>query len=215
MKNGRAVLFTNQRAKVNLVAATGNLFYLLFGRVPDKLLAFFIFAVFLTTLSIYSIQSSGFKAVFSRTEISSFPTFVKTINSPGSNKLRAEESRQQEIIRAPIIAGYPIVRPAVQKTLDIGDLDYSRKLSVFATSYDKNCPGCSGTTASGLPAGYGVIAVDPRIIPLGTKVYIPGYGVAVAGDTGGSIKGNKIDLGFDNIQSGWWSSRFVDVYILK
>ena len=96
-----------------------------------------------------------------------------------------------------------------------GILPFSTKLRVFATSYDKNCSGCNERTASGLPTGFGVVAVDPKVIPLGTKLYIPGYGVAVAGDTGGAIKGAKIDLGFDDVKSGWWSSRFVEIYILK
>ena len=60
----------------------------------------------------------------------------------------------------------------------------------------------------------GVVAVDPKVIPLGTRLYIPGYGFAVAADTGGGIKGNMVDLGYpDGVQStgeqGW-----VDVYIL-
>ena len=96
-----------------------------------------------------------------------------------------------------------------------GTLKYTKKLSVFATSYDSTCYGCSGTTALGLKAGYGVIAVDPQVIPLGSKVYVPGYGIAIAGDTGGAIKGNVIDLGFDSIKTGWWSSRQTDLYILK
>ena len=96
-----------------------------------------------------------------------------------------------------------------------GNLLYTKKLRVFATSYDPFCPGCSAYTATGLKAGYGVIAVDPNVIPLGTKVYVPDYGKAIAGDTGGAIKGAVIDLGFDNIINGWWSARFIDIYILK
>lgn len=96
-----------------------------------------------------------------------------------------------------------------------GNLLYTKKLRVFATSYDPFCPGCSAYTATGLKAGYGVIAVDPNVIPLGTKVYVPGYGEAIAGDTGGAIKGAVIDLGFDNTADGWWSARFTDIYILE
>ena len=96
-----------------------------------------------------------------------------------------------------------------------GNLLYTKKLRVFATSYDPFCLGCSAYTATGLKAGYGVIAVDPNVIPLGTKVYVPDYGEAVAGDTGGAIKGAVIDLGFDSIADGWWSARFTDIYVLK
>jgi len=96
-----------------------------------------------------------------------------------------------------------------------GKLKYSHKLSVWATSYDSTCRGCNETTAIGLKAGYGVVAVDPKIIPLRSKIYIPGYGVAVAGDTGGSIKGNKIDLGFDDLVNADWTARYTDIYILS
>lgn len=96
-----------------------------------------------------------------------------------------------------------------------GSLAYKAKFRVFATSYDKNCRGCNETTATGMRAGYGVIAVDPNLIPLKSQVYIPGYGVAIAGDVGGAIKGSKIDLGFDDVRRGFWSARYTDIYILQ
>lgn len=96
-----------------------------------------------------------------------------------------------------------------------GTLSYSAKLKVFATSYDKNCRGCNETTATGMKTGYGVIAVDPSFIPLGSRVYVPGYGVAMAGDVGGAIKGAKVDLGFDDVRRGFWSARYTDLYILQ
>ncbi len=92
----------------------------------------------------------------------------------------------------------------------------SSALSMVATAYTAGCGGCSGITASGRPAGHGVVAVDPRVIPLGTRMYIPGYGHAVAGDTGGAIRGNRIDLGFNsNAQAYQFGRRPVTVYLIK
>lgn len=89
-------------------------------------------------------------------------------------------------------------------------------LEMFATAYTADCYGCSGMTKSGVRAGFGVVAVDPRVIPLGTHLYIKGYGPAIAGDTGGAILGNRIDLGFDSSASAnEFGARPVHVYILK
>lgn len=94
----------------------------------------------------------------------------------------------------------------------------SAALNMVATAYTAGCAGCSGTgrTASGLLAGHGVVAVDPRVIPLGTHMYIPGYGHAVAGDTGGAIRGNRIDLGFEsNAAANRFGRRSITVYLIK
>jgi 3D (Asp-Asp-Asp) domain-containing protein len=74
-----------------------------------------------------------------------------------------------------------------------------RVVEMVATGYGPGENGRWGAqTASGLKPGFGVVAVDPRFIPLGTRLYVDGYGYCVAGDTGGAIKGNRIDLGMDN-----------------
>ncbi len=82
----------------------------------------------------------------------------------------------------------------VWKTLSTpeGDIQYWKKMRVWATHYDHNCPGCNDWTATGAKATKGVVAVDPKVIKMGTKMYIPGYGPGVAADTGGAIKGNII-----------------------
>jgi len=74
----------------------------------------------------------------------------------------------------------------------------------------------SGYTASGLPAGYGLVAVDPRVIPLGTVLYVEGYGMAIAADTGRAIKGYKIDLCYaTRRQALQFGRRKVRVHILR
>ena len=89
-------------------------------------------------------------------------------------------------------------------------------LTMIATAYTSHCRGCSGTTAIGRHAGHGIVAVDPHIIPLGTHLYIPGYGIALAGDTGGAIHGNRIDLGFNSYSDALsFGRRPVVVYVLK
>ncbi|MDR7482200.1 MAG: 3D domain-containing protein [Armatimonadota bacterium] len=76
--------------------------------------------------------------------------------------------------------------------------------------------GVDDVTATGMRAGYGVVAVDPRVIPLGARLYIEGYGVAIAGDTGGAIKGHRIDLGFNTAREAIrFGRRPVRVYILS
>ena len=89
-----------------------------------------------------------------------------------------------------------------------------------ATAYTAYCKGCSGTTANGTDLrsnpNQKVIAVDPRVIPLGTKVWVEGYGEAIAADTGGAIKGNKIDVFIPSDgQARNWGVRTVTVKILN
>lgn len=75
-----------------------------------------------------------------------------------------------------------------------------KKITVEATAYTANCPGCIGITKTGINLlkhpNKKVIAVDPDVIPLGTTVYVPGYGYAIAGDIGGAIDGQHIDVYF-------------------
>jgi 3D (Asp-Asp-Asp) domain-containing protein len=94
----------------------------------------------------------------------------------------------------------------------------SRSLSVVATGYAAGRAGGSigSRTATGLPAGYGAIAVDPRLIPLGSKLYIEGYGYGFACDTGGAIKGRHIDLCFDSPRAAFaHGRRQMKVWILE
>ncbi|KYG91066.1 hypothetical protein A0U40_16785 [[Bacillus] sp. KCTC 13219] len=91
---------------------------------------------------------------------------------------------------------------------------------VTATAYTPYCNGCSGISAAGInlrsDPGLKLIAVDPRVIPLGTKVWVEGYGYAIAGDTGGAIKGNKIDILVQTKQQAYsWGRKQVRIKVLN
>ena len=100
-----------------------------------------------------------------------------------------------------------------------GTLQYWRRLRVLVTSYSPSTAGQStssphyGVTRSGKKAGNGVVAVDPTVIPFGTRIYVPGYGIGVAEDTGGAIIGKHIDVCYDDDDLVIWR-RWVDVYLL-
>ena len=96
-----------------------------------------------------------------------------------------------------------------------GTIRFKKLLVMEATAYTPFDDGQSGITASGIPARRGIIAVDPRVIPLGTRVFIPGYGLALAADTGGAIKGHKVDLCIEEYNEAIrFGRRKVEVYIL-
>lgn len=85
-----------------------------------------------------------------------------------------------------------------------------------ATAYLPTDGSAHGITATGIAARHGVVAVDPDVIPLGTRLYIPGYGLALAADTGGAIVGNTIDLCMESYSDAWrFGRRTVKVYILE
>ncbi|WP_318010741.1 ubiquitin-like domain-containing protein [Bacillus sp. RAR_GA_16] len=92
-------------------------------------------------------------------------------------------------------------------------------LNVSTTAYTANCAGCSGITSTGFNLKSNpnakVIAVDPSVIPLGSKVFVEGYGTAIAADTGGAIKGNKIDVFFSSKSAAYaWGNKTVQITIL-
>jgi 3D (Asp-Asp-Asp) domain-containing protein len=100
-----------------------------------------------------------------------------------------------------------------------GPLEYWRAYTVYATSYSASRAGVPrtarnyGITASGRPLTKGLIAVDRRYIPFNTRLYVPGYGFALAADTGGGVKGRFIDLGYDDWNYVRWG-KVVTVYFL-
>ncbi|MBM0067805.1 G5 and 3D domain-containing protein [Alkalicoccobacillus gibsonii] len=98
-----------------------------------------------------------------------------------------KEAKQETKIASEQVEAAPAEEPAAEKSF-----------TMTATAYTASCAGCSGVTATGIDLNSNrnmkVVAVDPSVIPLGSKVHVEGYGTAIAGDTGGAISGNKIDL---------------------
>ena len=85
-----------------------------------------------------------------------------------------------------------------------------------STAYTPYDGGGSGRTASGNIAGKGHAAVDPDVIPLGSLLYIEGYGYALADDIGGGINGQVVDVGVDTLEQAYgWGNRRVNVYIVE
>lgn len=103
-------------------------------------------------------------------------------------------------VAGPVVSSFASVAPTVPAAS-------GRTITVSATGY-----ALPGRTATGLPVGWGVVAVDPSVIPLGTHMTIPGYGEAVAADTGGAIIGATVDLWFPTVaQANAWGRRAVTI----
>lgn len=104
--------------------------------------------------------------------------------------------------------------PAGTGTSASGGYTVVGHLTVETTAYWPDPAWSNGYTATGVRAQYGVVAVDPSVIPLGTHLYIPGYGQAVAEDTGGAIRGDHIDVCFDSQgQAVGWGVQYLTVQI--
>ena len=96
-----------------------------------------------------------------------------------------------------------------------GPIGYKQKLTVESSAYTLAEGSGTGMTSIGIIPYEGIVAVDPNFIPYRTKMYIPGYGFAMAGDTGGAIRGYRIDLFMTSYYRAiQWGRRTIDIYIL-
>ena len=126
-----------------------------------------------------------------------------------------EDEEAEEEVELPVIEGGVITTP------DGETLTYTGTMQVVATAYHNSDPGCTIYTATGTLCRVGAIAVDPSVIPYGTRMYIVTndgqyvYGIAVAEDCGGSIKGNRVDLYFNTVDECWeFGIRNCTIYFL-
>ncbi|MBV7274220.1 hypothetical protein I6U48_15035 [Clostridium sp. PL3] len=152
---------------------------------------------------------------------------LKAINERTLSKLNKEIKEQKELLSKANEKEQQLMASSAARdsrsskgvTLSRGmssSSSYSRVLSMEATAYSGDGVTASGTATKRNSGGYSTIAVDPRVIPLGSTVYVEGYGYAVAEDTGGAIKGNLIDVFFHSeSEAQGWGRRSVKVYIIN
>jgi len=157
------------------------------------------------------------------------PRGMVRVVSPGRLGLREQVWRVTTAdgrVTGRSLVGWRLVRGTLDRVVTVGTqtLTASRGqfagkeyLDLVATAYSPFCcKGVDDVTALGIRAGYGVVAVDPAVIPLGSRLYIEGYGYAIAADTGSAIKGMRIDLGYDTKgQALRFGRRPVRVHIIQ
>ncbi|HLF00488.1 MAG TPA: G5 domain-containing protein, partial [Anaerolineales bacterium] len=146
-------------------------------------------------------------------------TRVRVRYENGIEVARASEESWVAVAPQPRILGYGT--QIVIHTLDTpdGPVEYWRAIRMYATAYSASRAGTPvtapwyGRTRSGKKLTIGMVAIDLRVMPLGTRLYVPGYGYATAEDTGGGVKGKWIDLGYDDWNFVNWH-QYVVVYFL-
>nr|WP_204559244.1 G5 and 3D domain-containing protein [Bacillus mesophilus] len=133
-----------------------------------------------------------------------------------SRELLKTETLKETKDRIVAVGTKVVKQPQVSR----GSGKVAKEFTVSSTAYTAYCNGCSGITSTGINLKANpnakVIAVDPSVIPLGTKVYVEGYGYAIAGDTGSAIRGNKIDVFFATKSQAYsWGRKTVKIKILE
>lgn len=145
---------------------------------------------------------------------------IKIVYEDGEEVSR--ETVEERVLQPPVnkVIAFGTKNPVVTKTASTqvasrggNNLNYSRVIAARSTAYG---PSTGTHTATGARVGQGSIAVDPSVIPLGTRLYVDGYGYGVANDVGGAIKGNAVDVYFpSDADCRRWGVRTVNVYLLN
>ncbi|MBR0576435.1 G5 domain-containing protein [Proteiniclasticum sp. BAD-10] len=165
---------------------------------------------------------------------------VKQEGAQGERKITRQRTYEDGILVSEVEVGNEIVKSPVDKIVAVGtkvpvvakkpsassiyasrggaipsSLSYSSSFRVSATAYAGHGVTATGTVPVRNEGGWSTIAVDRNVIPLGTRVYVEGYGYAIAEDVGGAIVGNKIDLYMNSTSAALtWGRRTVTIYIL-
>jgi peptidoglycan DL-endopeptidase CwlO len=159
-----------------------------------------------------TVSASATALAAAKSERISYLGQLAAARSLNARQIGSLESRAQAIeARARRVAVEQTTAPSPAAAVPVSTAPSSPassgSLTVTATAYT-----LQGQTATGAPVGYGVVAVDPSVIPLGTRMTIPGYGEGVAADTGGAIQGAVIDLWFPTVaDAAAWGRRTVTI----
>ena len=168
-------------------------------------------------------------------------TVVKQEGVKGEKKITKEVTYEDGVEVASVELSEEVIKEPVDKIVAVGtkvvqsvnkpssssivasrggpipsSLSYSKAFTVEATAYALDGITATGTVPVRVEGGWSTIAVDPRVIPYGTKVYVENYGYAIAEDTGGAIKSNRVDLYMNSVSAALkWGRRNVTIYILN
>jgi uncharacterized protein YabE (DUF348 family) len=189
-------------------------------RVEEKLASEKVQIEFANEVKKVDSLAKGFVNVVQKGQPGQKEVTIKTVYEDG--KEVSKKIVSEKVIKEPVNG---IIEEGVKTTLvtSRGQINFTRALNMSSTAYDSSFESCGktpdhpqyGITYSGVKVRPGIVAVDPRVIPLGTWLYVEGYGEALAADIGGAIKGNKIDLYFESPSVvDRYGRKQVKVYVL-
>lgn len=186
----------------------------------SKIKTLFIFSLFLVGAAIFSTPAGAETHTIKEDE--TLYTIAEHYDITVNTLLELNELETAKEAKAGFVLSLPddITDTSLYKKEEVNGLEVVKTLTVSASAYTANCNGCTGITKTGINLKKNpdvkVIAVDPNVIELGTKVWVEGYGVAVAGDIGGAIKGQKIDVFMKSRDVAFeWGRKNVTIKILK
>jgi uncharacterized protein YabE (DUF348 family) len=150
---------------------------------------------------------------------------IESEGTPGTKQITIKEYFADDQQVKSEVVGETVLLPPQPQVIHVGsretvqtsrgDMRFRHVAYMEASAYHPSDGSGAGITATGVRARYGIVAVDPNVIPLGTRLYIPGYGLALAADTGGAIVGDKIDLCMEDYGAAYeFGRRTVKVYVL-
>ena len=167
-----------------------------------------------------SVSESGSIEIADAEKKSQFGLIETDAETMPGEKLEAEvlNDNEEELNEALEAEVEPMIEEEYEPIDTVEYVDepqYAAVMAMEATAYLPTDGDGYGITATGIPATYGVAAVDPSVIPLGSRLYVPGYGEAIAADTGGAINGYRIDLCMESYdQAMAFGRRVITVFVI-